>query len=194
MPDHVVSAAHLGIGLVMGIIGSYTWIQADNKTIWEQLLVGLLVLVAGVNFFLGLKGIFVDGQKRETSIPAGPVKWYSKQGLWALLLVYLGAVFYSMAAFYHLALPKWTFLRAFMIAVPLILIEYHFMIRGNHMVYDVLQWNATQVAFVTLIFYFINTWILNKFVFKRKFVWWRETLALGLLAAAFGVLGAGSKK
>ena len=83
-------------------------------------------------------------------------------------------VFYALAAYYYLAIPNWSFLTAFLVALPLILIEYHFSLRGNHIMYDRIQWNATQVAVVSLVFYFINTWIMNKFIFKRKFVLWRE--------------------
>lgn len=189
---HILSTVHLVVGFVVAIAGSYVWIQEDLKDdVLGQFLMSLLVCIAGFNLFFGLKGFFVDNQPKEAVSEHEPIKWYSKQGLWGIFLIYLGAVFYALAAFYHLTLPKWTFLRALMVVIPLILVEYHFSIRGNRMVHNVLQWNTTQVAFITLIFYFINTWLLNKFVFKRKFVLWRELTALGLLAGAFAVIGTG---
>jgi uncharacterized protein (DUF486 family) len=189
MDNTIASAILIGSGCVMGAIGSYTWIQLETKTLLEQFLISLLVLTAGFNFFFGLKGFFVDDTVSTTTVSSTEkLKWYSKEGLWGLFLVYIGAVFYALAAYYHLAIPNWSFLTAFLVALPLILIEYHFSLRGNHIMYDRIQWNATQVAVVSLVFYFINTWIMNKFIFKRKFVLWREIVGFLLLAGAFAVI------
>lgn len=188
MDEQEIHIIHIVLGVILGAIGSFVWVQMDREALVDQFLLSLLVTVAGINFFLGLKGFFIDNQPAQPSPTGTPPKWYSKQGLFAVFLVYLGAVFYALAAFYHLSMPKWTFLRGLAVAVPLILIEYHFSLRANRLMHETLQWNATQIAFLTLIFYFINTWIMNKFIFKRSFVLWRELLAFGLLAGAFVAL------
>jgi hypothetical protein len=188
MDEQAVAGIHIVLGVILGAIGSYVWVEMDKERLVDQFLISLLVAAAGINFFFGLKGYFVDNIAPDEPKEGTPPKWYSKQGLFAIFLVYMGAVFYSLAAFYHLSMPKWTFLKGLAVAIPLILIEYHFSLRANRVIHDTLQWNATQIAFITLIFYFINTWIMNKFIFKRKFVLWRELVALGLLAGAFVVL------
>ena len=63
---------------------------------------------------------------------------------------------YTIAAYYHLKLRNWSFLTAFAIAIPFILVEYQFSIRGNRAAKDVLRLNAVQITLVTMTFYFIQ--------------------------------------
>lgn len=103
-----------------------------------------------------------------------------------LLLIFVGSVSYTIAAYFHLKLRNWNFLAAFTIALPLILIEYQFSIRGNHYAYEKMGLNAVQITLITMCFYFVNSWILNKYVLKKHaVVWWREIAAFTCIIIAF---------
>jgi uncharacterized protein (DUF486 family) len=105
-----------------------------------------------------------------------------------ILFIFIGSVSYTVAAYYHLSLTNWTFLKAFAIALPLILIEYQFSIRGNHYAYSLLKMNAVQITLLTMTFYFINSWILNYFILKKHaVVWWREVTAFILIVLAMSL-------
>lgn len=85
------------------------------------------------------------------------------------LLVYFGTVCYVIAAYYHLTLNKnWTFLKAFMIAIPIVMIEYCFALNGNYYLHSELKLSAMDILIMTICFYFINLWLLNYFVIKNK--------------------------
>jgi|APGre2960657373_1045057.scaffolds.fasta_scaffold49708_3 uncharacterized protein (DUF486 family) len=122
-----------------------------------------------------VRGSLVRGSPRSGSL----VRAY------VILLIFIGSVSYTVAAYYHLRIEKWTFLKAFAIALPLILIEYQFSIRGNHHAHDTLKMNAVQITLLTMAFYFINAWVLNKFILKKHaIVWWREIAVFILLVSA----------
>jgi uncharacterized protein (DUF486 family) len=113
--------------------------------------------------------------------------------VYIIALIFVGSVSYTVAAYYHLKIENWTFLKAFAIALPLILIEYQFSIRGNHHAHETLKMNAVQITLITMAFYFINAWILNKVVLKKhKIVVWREVGVLGLLVCAVVLSAAGT--
>ena len=76
-------------------------------------------------------------------------------------------------------------MKAFAIALPLILIEYQFSIRGNYEAKNLLKMNAVQITIMTMSFYFINAWMLNYFFLKAPVIWWREMLAFACILLAF---------
>ena len=102
-----------------------------------------------------------------------------------LSLIYIGTVFYTLAAYYHLKLKDWTFLKAFALAIPLVMIEYSFSLRGNRQANTVLGMNALQILIITITFYFINAWLLNYFVLKNKVNYQREIISFILVISAF---------
>jgi hypothetical protein len=103
-----------------------------------------------------------------------------------ILFIYIGTCFYVTASYLHLALGKsWTFLSAFLIAVPLVIIEYQFSLRGNYAAHASHGMGALQILVLTLAFYFLNLWVLNVVVLKTRVVIWRELLCFALVAAAF---------
>lgn len=105
-----------------------------------------------------------------------------------LLLIYIGTWCYTLAAYLHLKLRKeWTFMTAFAIAIPCVLLEYQFSLRGNRAAIFDLGLNPIQVLLITLCFYFVNVWILNIFVLKAKVIWWRELLCFILILSAFAI-------
>jgi hypothetical protein len=97
-------------------------------------------------------------------------------------LIYIGSCFYVYSAFNHVKLGKaWTIWKAMSIALPLVFVEYMFSLHGNYYAYNLLKLTATQVLFITISFYFVNTTLLNIFVLKRPTIWWRDAVSLGLL-------------
>lgn len=105
--------------------------------------------------------------------------------LGTILFIYLGTMCYVTASYFHIHLDKWSFFKAFLIALPIVCIEYQFSLRGNRAAVHSHGFNAIQVLIITLCFYFINLWILNLLVLKHKVVMWRELVCFGLVLIAF---------
>ena len=85
-----------------------------------------------------------------------------------LFLIYLGTLCYVTAAYYHLSLnDKWTFLKAFSIAIPIIFIEYIFSLNGNYYLHSVFEYTPIEILIITVCFYFINLWLLNFYILKH---------------------------
>ena len=111
------------------------------------------------------------------------VTWFD--WVFILGLIFVGSVTYTVAAYLHLKLDKWTFLKAFLIAIPFLCIEYQFSLRGNQYAKIHLNMNVVQITILTMIFYFLNAWFLNIFVLKHPTIWWREILAFFFIIMAF---------
>ncbi len=103
------------------------------------------------------------------------------------LFIYIGTIFYVIASYFHLSIKKWNLKQAYLIAIPLVMVEYYFSLNGNHDANQVLKLNPLQILLVTMSFYFINTWLLNYFVIKNDIILWRELLSFILIISAFYV-------
>ena len=103
------------------------------------------------------------------------------------LLVYIGTVCYTVAAYYHLSLrSNWTFLKAFAIAIPIVVVEYCFSLNGNYYLNSKLNFSAMSILIMTMCFYFVNLWILNFFVLKTKVKnMYKEFFCFALILTAF---------
>lgn len=102
-----------------------------------------------------------------------------------LSLIYVGTIFYTLAAYYHLSIKDWTFIKAFTMAVPLVAVEYIFSLHGNRYANSILNFNALQILLITITFYFINAWLLNYFIIKNKINPTREIISFILILLAF---------
>lgn len=100
------------------------------------------------------------------------------------MLIYIGTLFYTTAAYFHLSLKKWSFIIAYTIALSCVIMEYQFSLRGNYYASSLLNINAVQILIVTTCFCFINVMILNIFVLKKPVKWWREIASLALIIGA----------
>jgi len=100
------------------------------------------------------------------------------------LYVYIGTIFYVMASYYHLSLKDWSLKKAYMIALPLVCIEYFFSLRGNRRLNEN-SINPINILLITMCFYFINTWLLNYYVIKNKVNMGKEFISLVLIMIAF---------
>jgi uncharacterized protein (DUF486 family) len=102
-----------------------------------------------------------------------------------LSLIYIGTIFYTLAAYYHLKIKDWTIIKALSLAIPLVIIEYSFSLRGNRQANQILNMNVLQILIITMTFYFINAWLLNYFLLKNKLNVMREIISFILIIAAF---------
>jgi hypothetical protein len=184
----IVDVGIIVMGVLLALTGGIIWYQQENTlqlfNRWIMISIAL-ILVGGVQIVFGVERVlhlFRDNNITKRNPIHNPNWWQ-----WAYIvgLIFLGSVSYTMAAYYHLKLENWTFLKAFAIAVPLILIEYQFSIRGNFAAKHILSLNAVQITLITMSFYFINAWILNYFFLKNTVVWWRELLAFAFIISAF---------
>jgi len=173
------------IGMIMIIIGCILWYKQENKHILKDstIILSIMMIVFGASLFIYniqqiLLKLKINGKiyQEENSL----YNW-----IFILGLIYLGTVCYTIASYYHLRLERWTLLHALLIAIPFVLIEYQFSLRGNYYAKKHLFLNAVQITLITMIFYFINSWILNYFILKNEVIWWRESLAFLFIFCAF---------
>lgn len=104
------------------------------------------------------------------------------QRILAILLIYLASWCYVIAAYYHLKLEDWSFLKAAAIAVPAVLMEYSLSLPGNKLAS--LSMNPLQIVVITIGFYVLNIILLNVYVLKGDFNPVRDLLAVGLVVVA----------
>jgi hypothetical protein len=102
----------------------------------------------------------------------------------SILLIYCGTWFYTIASFYHLSFQKWSFWKSYLLALPLVSIEYIFNIFGNK--YASLSGiNIIQIQMIIIAFYMMNVWMINLFVIQENtIVLWRELLAFIFLISS----------
>jgi hypothetical protein len=109
------------------------------------------------------------------------------QAAFYICLIYIGTVCYVIAAYYHLKMSeKWTFLKAFTIAVPFVLIEYCFSLNGNYYIHQKFGYSAMDILIMTICFYFINLWLLNYFILEHtQHNMYVEAFCFALVIGAF---------
>ena len=175
-------------GFLFILIGIYIWytqdIKRDTYFINFKIMIGIFLLIIGAYMVIENIGDINDNHNWNTNITK-PISQFEYISI--LLLIYFGTICYTVASYYHLKLKKWTFLKSLLIAIPLVLVEYQFSLRGNFLAKSLLKMNAVQIALITMTFYFINAWLLNYFVLSQSVVWWREISAFIFIIMAFTV-------
>jgi hypothetical protein len=162
----------------------YTRFKKRNYFINIKILLGIFLLIIGAYLVIeNIDDIIVSDNNIWNTNITKPLSQF--EYITILLLIYFGTIAYTVASYYHLKLKNWTFLKSLLIAIPLVLIEYQFSLRGNFLAKTFLKMNAIQIALITMTFYFINAWLLNYFVLYQKVVWWREILAFIFIILAF---------
>lgn len=169
-------------GLSLIILGCVSWYVQERDFNSPGVILSIMVILLGGSLFLSNLNAIGKYFKIQ-DYPQQPAHWLN--WIFILTLIYIGTVFYTLAAYYHLKIKKWTFLQALIIAIPFVLIEYQFSLRGNFYAKNHLLLNAVEITLITMIFYFINSWLLNFFVLKDPLNWWREGLAFILILSAF---------
>ena len=102
-----------------------------------------------------------------------------------VVFIYIGTLCYTIASYLHVSLHDWTFLKAFLIALPVVIVEYQFSLRANRAAVAFHGMSILQVLVFTLCFYFVNLWLLNWLVMKHRVIYWRESACFLLVLAAF---------
>ena len=101
----------------------------------------------------------------------------------AIFLIYCGSVCYTIASFYHLSFgEKWTFFKAYLLALIFVSIEYVFNVIGNRAA--IKHITVFQIMILIIAFDLINLYIINALLLKNKIDYWRDGISLGLIACA----------
>jgi uncharacterized protein (DUF486 family) len=105
----------------------------------------------------------------------------------SIFLVYLASLCYVIASYYHLKYNHdWSLLFALTIAIPVVMIEYSFSLPANYALHKHHNFEPVNILIVTIIFYFINLWLLNYFILKKKVKnVFHEMIAISLVLLAF---------
>jgi uncharacterized protein (DUF486 family) len=174
-------------GIIIASYGSIKWYNEDIKgnIINDKVIQNIFIIFIGA--FLILKNInyifeLLNLKKQEYNTNINFNKFY------ILGLIYIASVCYTIASYYHLSETNWSFLKALLIALPFVIIEYQFSLRGNYQAKNILGFNAIQITLFTLIFYFINSWILSHFILKEKAIIWREISAFICIFSAYKLI------
>jgi uncharacterized protein (DUF486 family) len=98
----------------------------------------------------------------------------------AIIFLYIASVCYITASFYHLSLGvKWTFIKAFLISITFVILEYVFGIPGNKWANEFLP--VFDLMILIIVFDLINLFILNFFILKNEVQPLKHGLCLILL-------------
>ena len=163
------------------VLGGLLWYKEEKNNLFS-LTIGFSISCILFGAVLLFHSIQLKNDSKTTEKVQEVLGWH---WVFILGLIFLGSVSYTVAAYFHLKMEKWDFLKAFLIAVPFLLIEYQFSLRGNYYAKQHLMMNAVQITILTMIFYFFNAWILTHFFLKQPLVWWRECLAFVFILLAF---------
>ena len=178
-------------GIVLAACFAYSWNASCSQYVCiyetKTLLSIAGVIVSTVLIAFGMHQMMFKKQPTKKT-PSPKTMRHMTEWITILGLIFLGSLSYTIASYYHLIMDDWhwTFIKALAIAIPFVLIEYQFSLRGNFYAHNILGLNAVQIVLITMTFYFINAWLLNYFILKKhKVIWWREFLAFLLLTSAF---------
>ena len=170
--------------IIAGICGWYVHDLLDARLIGPRVIVCIAVILLGLFAFLTVIKRLLPLMHDMKWLPiVDKTKWVDYFGVYFLL--YVGTMLYVLASYYHLKVKNWSILKALIVAVPFVLCEYQFSLRGNYLANLVLKMNAVQILLITTVFCFTNAWIFNVLFLKVPIVWWREVGALILLGGAF---------
>lgn len=101
----------------------------------------------------------------------------------AILFIYLGSVCYTVASFYHLSFGnKWSFMRAYTLALMFVAVEYVFNVVGNKHANQHIT--VFQIMILIIAFDLVNLYIINALLLKNKIDYARDGVSLALIAAA----------
>ncbi|MCA9309442.1 DMT family protein [Candidatus Saccharibacteria bacterium] len=103
----------------------------------------------------------------------------------SLLLIYAASWCYVIASYYHLSLKQWSFGKAMIIALPLVVVEYTLSLHGNKQSNSFLS--PLQILIFTFICYVVNILVLNVLVLKQPISPVRDAIAVALIVAAIVV-------
>ncbi len=172
------------LNIIIILIGILMWLINDNHTpdVSVAIIIAIfLIIFGGINLLINLE----EYLSKHDAIMIKDFTINTKSTLYIYLLIFAGSVCYTIASFYHLKLKNWSFVKALLIAIPFVIIEYQFSLRGNMHARQHLNLTAIDIVLITMCFYFINAWILNFLVLKQNVTVWREILSFVFIICAF---------
>jgi uncharacterized protein (DUF486 family) len=171
--------------IIIILIGIIIWAKYENPNLKIDYIdmLSIFLIIFGAVYLL----VFIDDilSKTQSNVNTNIQNLNLTHSLYVYFLIFVGSVFYTIASYFHLKLKNWTFLKALLIAIPFVFIEYQFSLRGNFHAGRHLKLNSIQTVIITMCFYFINAWILNYLVLKQNVTWWREIVSFMLIISAF---------
>lgn len=174
----------VSIGTLLICFGTVMWYNQKNELFDENVVFSVILLLLGVSMVSYTMLKWLNKNEPETITYPKPRKGIIFNCLWINFLIFIGCVLYTIASFYHLKFRHWDFFKVFLLALPLVFVEYQFSIRGNYYASEIIGLNALQITIITMCFCFACSWLLNVFVLKREVVLWREILAAVLLISS----------
>lgn len=106
-------------------------------------------------------------------------------GFTILLFLFLGSLFYVLAQYAHLMLGEWSLLKAFAIAIPMIAIEYQFVLRGTHAAREE-GYSPINTLLLVMIFNFINLYTFGRVALGDS-AELKDLLAFSMILGAFAI-------
>lgn len=172
------------LGLLCILCGCLLWFMEEKNALLNWTIVSsiLLLFIGAILLLETVEKVFRTPSEYEKQKKVDLYTWH---WVYIIGLIFLGSVFYTMAAYLHLKMDEWTFLKALLIAIPFVFIEYQFSLRGNYYAKQHLLMNTVQITVLTMIFYFFNAFLLNYFVLQQPVVVWRELLSIFFILMAF---------
>jgi hypothetical protein len=173
------------IGLFLAIAGAIIWNNNDDVLQHE-----FAVTVASVMIFVGGLMVLFDLVKPllcgDACVKNVQEKIHDyRYTIYAIVIIYLGSVFFTLSSFWTFKLKEWTFYRALFIALVAFLFQYQFQLRGIDFARTRLKMAYLHIIIIILCCNYINSLIINRFYLKEKFVWWRDLVAFGMVVGAF---------
>lgn len=108
----------------------------------------------------------------------------------AIFLIYLGSVCYTIASFFHLSFgSEWTFVRAYIIGLLFVSVEYVFNILGNKHANRYIT--VFQIMLLIIAFDLVNLYVINAILLKNDVNYVRDGICLLLIGAAIYISSTG---
>jgi len=171
------------LGILFVLSGCLLWYMEEKNALLNWTIILSIVMIA-IGAFLMLdtmEHLFkkTAGFEKEKKIDLYTWHWFYIMGL-----IFMGTIAYTIASYLHLKMDEWTFLKALLIALPFVFIEYQFMLRGIYYAKQHLMMNGLQILVITTIFCCFNSLLMNYFVLQLPMVIWRELLSVVFLLLA----------
>jgi hypothetical protein len=172
------------LGILFILSGCLLWVMEEKNALLNWTITLSIALIAIGAFLLleTMEHLFKKtvGFEKEKKIDLYTWHWFYIMGL-----IFMGTIAYTIASYLHLKMDEWTFLKALLIALPFVFIEYQFMLRGIYYAKQHLLMNGIQILTITTIFCCFNSLLMNYFVLQLPIVLWREMLSVVFLLMAF---------
>ena len=171
------------LGILFVLSGCLLWYMEEKNALLNWTITLSIGLIAIGAFLLldTMEHLFKNtvGIEKEKKIDLYTWHWFYIMGL-----IFMGTISYTIASYLHLKMDEWTFLKALLIALPFVFIEYQFMLRGIYYAKQHLLMNGLQILVITTIFCCFNSLLMNYFVLQLPIVIWRELLSVVFLLLA----------